>query len=108
MLKFTHAVQYPGLRVHCEMAEPLLASSAPADLHHISRVWLKCLSARSSGVEQGKLLVSHAGPNASIKNCIKDAVRNKFVLTPVLEKIVERDNCKLFTLKDAQAEQLVL
>ena len=58
-------------------------------------------------VDHKKLIVSHDGPSVGVKSCIKDAVRNKFCLIPLLRKIAERANWKLFSLKVVQKELLV-
>lgn len=79
----------------------------PADVRHVSREWKQCPSCRSTMVDHGKLVISHAGPEITVKSCIKDAVRNKFCLMPVLHKIAESYNWKLFTLKAVQKEKLV-
>jgi len=79
----------------------------PADIRHMSREWKKCPSCRSTMVDHGKLVISHAGPETGVKSCIKDAVRNKFCLMPVLRKIAESYTWKIFTLKDVQKEKLV-
>ncbi len=85
----------------------LIMECTPADISHMSREWKQCPSCRSSMVDHGKLIVSNAGPSSGVKSCIKDAVRNKFCVMPLLRKIAERDNWKLFTLKDVQKEKLV-
>ena len=82
-------------------------SNGPACVRHIFREWKNCPSCRSNMVDHKKLVVSHEGPEIGVKSCIKDAVRNKFCLIPLLQQISQRANWKLFTLKDVQAELLV-
>ena len=57
-------------------------------------------------IDHGHLIVSHLGPGKPLKTCIKDAVRNKFAISPCLSSMAAHKDQKLFALKEAQRELL--
>lgn len=79
-------------------------ASLRTDISFIYRDWYQEVSVRSNLVDHGQLFTSHKGPQESLKICIKDAVRNMYVLQPLLERMACADQHRLFTVKDAKNE----
>lgn len=80
--------------------------SGPANILNMWRKWKAETAVKSTAIEHGQLMVSAGGKGHDVKATIKDAVRNKYALIPVLECVSKSDTFKLFPLKDAQREFL--
>lgn len=90
---------YSGAIVPADADDP-----SETDISFIYRDWYQEVSVRSNLVDHGQLFTSHKGPQESLKVCIKDAVRNMYVLRPLLERIALSSQHRLFSVKDAKNE----
>eukprot|EP00435_Cladocopium_sp_Y103_P038532 s906_g10.t1 len=78
----------------------------PADISGVWKTWINEPAVRSTAIDHGCLIVSHLGAGHALRTCIKDAVRNKYSLTPCLKIMAQTEDFKLFGVKDAQREPL--
>ena len=96
-------------QARCSHRSRVETMTVRADIQGMWRTWFKEPAVRATGVDHGYLIVTHeeatltTNTNA-VRACIKDCVRNKFVLAPTLSAISTAENYKLFHLKDAVRE----
>lgn len=76
----------------------------PVSLLNVWREWRDEPAVRSTAIDNGGLIVSHLGPGKPVKICIKDAVRNKYVITPCLKRMAVAEGFQLFGVGDARRE----
>ena len=89
-------------------AKPKAAQKVACDIENIYREWKAAPACRHVAVEDDRMFQSHQGKNKTVKFCIKDAVHNKFVLTPLLERLTVTPEHKLPSVKALAREILVL
>ena len=75
-----------------------------ADISFVYRRWFQEVSVRANLVDHGQLFTSHKGPHENLRITIKDAVRNMYVLKPLVECLALVGDHRLFTVKDAKTE----
>ena len=76
----------------------------PCCLSGLYREWVNQDLVRKSAVQSGRLIQPAPG-RASVRGQIKDCVRNKDVLVPLLDRMAAANN-KLFYLQTAVSENL--
>ena len=89
-------------------AKPKADRKVACDIENIYREWKAAPACRHVAVETDRIFQSHQGRGKAIKFCIKDAVHNKFVLTPLLERLTLTPQLKLPSVKALAREILVL
>ena len=87
---------------------PKAAPKVACDIENVYREWKAAPACRHVAVETDRIFESHEGKGKGVKFCIKDAVHNKFVLTPLLERLRFTPQMKLPSVKALAREILVL
>ena len=80
------------------------AKPTRADISFVYRSWFQEVSVRANLVDHGQLFTSHKGPQENLRITIKDAVRNMYVLKPLLERVALAGDHRLFTVSAAKDE----
>lgn len=87
---------------------PPRAARAACDVENVYREWKASPGCRHMAVEMDRLFQSSKGRDFEVKFCIKDAVHNKQVLIPLLERLGKSPNFKLPSVKHLAREMLIL
>lgn len=85
------------------------AEKPKCEIRNIYKEWKASHAVRMVAVKADRLLVSAKGPEEGqerqVKMCIKDAARNKFVLTPVLALMADHPCHPLPSIKELAREK---
>lgn len=84
------------------------SAKAACDVENVYREWKASPGCRHMAIETDRLFQSSKGSGFQVKFCIKDAVHNKQVLIPLLERLGKSPKLKLPSVKQLAREMLIL
>ena len=82
------------------------AARTPCNVDGVWKEWKQQAAVRHVAVETDRLFESSQGAKQAIKFCIKDAVRNEYVLAPLLYRMAMVENHPLPYVKPLANESL--